>query len=42
MEELKLNNDEVYNLLPENLKKYQNLSNISEALSQEIDKGVTK
>lgn len=37
-----MNNDEVYNLLPENLKKYQNLSNISKALSQEIDKGVTK
>ncbi|WP_407536886.1 phage tail protein I [Cetobacterium somerae] len=37
-----MNSDEIYNILPENLKKYENLSNISRALSEELDKGVIK
>ena len=37
-----MNSNETYNLLPENLKKYKNLSNISRALSEEIDKGAIK
>lgn len=37
-----MNSDEIYNILPENLKKYENLSNISKALSEKINKNVIK